>query len=269
MHKSIHGAKGLALASLALAATLCASQVRAQEKVDAVFSDQAGGDKASAASQGRIDQLQDQTQDMLSKYRQALTDAESIKKYNEQLAVQVKAQGERVTDMRKQLADIETTQRDVLPLMQRMVDTLEKFVSLDVPFLQEERAKRVETLKGLLGAVDITTSEKYRRILEAYQIEMEYGRTLDSYEGAIGEGDKAKTVQFVRVGRVALLYQTLDGDETGYWDSAKKSWVVDNDYASDVRHALRVAKKQGAPDLLMVPVPAPSAKTVAAKEGKS
>jgi hypothetical protein len=268
MQKSIHGARALAFASLALGATWFASQALAQDKVDSVFSDQAGGDKAAAASQARIDQLQDQTQDMVSKYRQALADAESIKRYNEQLGVQVKAQGERLADMRKQLADIETTQRDVLPLMKRMVDTLDQFVALDVPFLREERKKRVENLKSLLNAVDVANSEKYRRILEAYQIEMEYGRTLDSYEGAIGTGDTAKTVQFVRVGRVALLYQTLNGEETGYWDTAKKDWVVDNDYAADVRHALRVAKKQGAPDLLMVPLPAPTTKT-AAKESKS
>jgi hypothetical protein len=269
MQKSNRGAKALTFASLALAATWYASQALAQDKVDSVFSDQASADKASAASQIRIDQLQDQAQDIVAKYRQALADADSIKKYNEQLAVQVKGQSDRLADMRKQLADIETTQRDVLPLMQKMVDTLEQFVKLDVPFLTEERKKRVDGLKGLLTAVDVQNSEKYRRILEAYQIEMEYGRTVDAYEGAIAAADGAKTVQFVRVGRVALLYQALNGEETGYWDTAKKSWVVDNDYAADVRHALRVAKKLGAPDLLMVPLPAPSTKTAAAKENKS
>jgi hypothetical protein len=86
---------------------------------------------------------------------------------------------------------------------------------------------------------------------------MEYGRTLEAYEGQIGTGDEARTVQFLRVGRVALMYQTLDEKETGYWDADKKGWVVDNDYKHAFAKNLAVAKKMGAPDLLTVPVPAP------------
>jgi hypothetical protein len=104
---------------------------------------------------------------------------------------------------------------------------------------------------------DVPISEKYRRILEAYQIEMEYGRTLDAYPGKMGEGSEERTVEFTRVGRIALIYQTLDGNETGYWDQEKKDWVRDDDFRSAARSALAVAKKEGAPDLLMIPVPAP------------
>src|ERR1051325_3633047 len=173
--------------------------------------------------------------------------------------MQVKSQSERMANMKRQLGEIENTQRNVLPLMQRMIDTLEQFVKLDVPFLIEERTKRVANLKQILGRADVSTSEKYRRILEAYQIETEYGRTLEAYEGKLGEGDKARTVQFVRLGRISLMYQTPDGKETGYWDAANKKWVEDSSYAHDVKEAIRVAKKQGAPDLLWAPVPAPVA----------
>jgi hypothetical protein len=195
---------------------------------------------------------------MLTRYRQALADTESLRKYNEQLAIQVKSQTERIASMKQQIVDIEATQRDVLPLMQKMADTLGEFVPLDVPFLIEERTRRVANLKQMMTRADVSTSEKYRRILEAYQIEMEYGRTLEAYEGKLGEGDQAKTVSFVRVGRVALLYQTPDGRETGYWDPSAKKWVEDDDYSHDAREAIRVAKKQGAPDLLWVPVLAPT-----------
>ena len=234
-----------------------ATLARAQA-VDRVLNEQAAANKDAVASQQRIDQLADQTQDMLSKYRQALSDADSLKKYNEQLLVQVKSQNDRMANMKRQLGEIEGTQRNVLPLMQKMIDTLDQFVSLDVPFLIEERTNRVANLKQMMTRADVSTSEKYRRILEAYQIEMEYGRTLEAYEGKLGNGDKARTVQFVRMGRVALMYQTPDGKETGYWDGGGKKWVVDDGYAHDVREAIRVAKKQGAPDLLWVPVQAPT-----------
>jgi Protein of unknown function (DUF3450) len=145
----------------------------------------------------------------------------------------------------------------VFPLMEKMVDTLATFVSLDMPFKKEERAKRVETLKGLMNRADVTVSEKYRRILEAYQIEMEYGRTLDNYDATIGEGADAKAAEIVRLGRVVMMYRLPDGSDAGYWDQSQKQWVSDVDYAKDVQHALKVAKKLGAPDILWVPVPAP------------
>jgi hypothetical protein len=225
--------------------------------LDNVLNEQAATDKAAIEAQAKIDQLKDETQDMAVKYREALAVAKSMQKYGDQLSVQLDSQNTQLSDMKAQLAEIEVTQRDILPLMEKMIATLDRFVDLDVPFLLEERKNRVSTLKQLLGRADVSTSEKYRRILEAYQIEMEYGRTLDAYAGKLGTDDSARTVQFVRLGRIALMYQTLDGDEAGYWNAERKAWVVDSTYSRDVKRALSVAKKEGAPDLVMVPVPAP------------
>jgi hypothetical protein len=94
-------------------------------------------------------------------------------------------------------------------------------------------------------------------ILEAYQTELDYGQTLEAYEGRLGTGADARTVEFARLGRVSLMYRTLDGSETGYWDANQKDWVVDPSYQEAVEEALRVAKDDGAPELLTVPVPAP------------
>lgn len=256
VHETFTPARTLTFAVLALATAIYTPQTRAQQ-LDAILTAQAAADKDAKASQERIDKMYDETQDMGAKYRRMLTDAESLETYNEHLAQQVKAQTKEIASINDQLTAIETTNREVYPLMQKMVETLEQFVALDVPFLIDERIKRINTLKELMARADVSVSEKYRRVLEAYQIEMEYGRTLEAYEGKIGEGGAAKAVEFVRLGRISLMYQTLDGKETGYWDADKKSWVQDAGYTHAVREALRVAKKQGAPDLLFVPVPAP------------
>ncbi len=244
--------------AIALLAALPASVTGAgAQSLDSVMTAQADADKAAAGAQQRISQIADETADMAGRYRQALADVDSLKKYNAQLAIQVRSQGDEVSSIQQQLVDIEQTQREVQPLMQKMVDTLAEFIKLDVPFLLAERTDRVKKLQDMMLRADVTISEKYRRILEAYQIELEYGRTLDSYPGKLGEGEAAKTVEFVRLGRISLMYQTPDHDETGYWDQTKKQWVVDDDYGHAVAEALRVAKKLGAPDLLQVPVPAP------------
>jgi len=218
---------------------------------------QAQVDKAAADSQQRIDAVRDKTSDAARNYAQAVADAESLERYNEQLAKQVKSQEDELVSIQRQLREIETTTREVQPLMERMVSTLEQYVALDLPYFQDERKRRVENLKVNQGRADITVSEKYRAILETYQIELEYGRTLGTYEGSITVNGQEKFVQFVQLGSIALMYQTHDGQETGYWDAQQKTWVVDNSYAGNVSEALRVAKGGGVPVLLSVPVPAP------------
>ena len=258
-------------ASRALAAALClaaglAPAARAQDEpkaappapsLEPVVKEQVGADEAAVAAQERIDALSDETREMLLQYRQYLRETESLRQYREQLEAQVQSQVEEIAFVQQQLVEIETTAREVLPLMQKMLDTLERFVGLDLPFQLEERRKRVAGLRDAMARADVTISEKYRRIVEAYQIEADYGRTLEAYQGELGEGAQVRTVRFLRLGRVALLYQTLDGEETGYYDAEQQRWVVDDSYRSAVRHGFAVADKSSAPDLLQAPVPAP------------
>ena len=113
------------------------------------------------------------------------------------------------------------------------------------------------SLEEMMNRADVSISEKYRRIVEAYQVEMDYGRTLETYEAKLGVGSEDRTARFLRIGRVSLLYQTLDGRETGYWDSQAHRWVVDNDYAHPFKQGVAVAQKLSAPEMLLAPVPAP------------
>ena len=246
--------------ALACALGLVPALARAQANVgiDDVVKSQQSADDASRASQERINKLDDETSAMLSEYRRAVADAESFTAYGAQLDLQVQSQNEEMASAERQLADIETTSREIGPLMDRMLATLDEFVGLDVPFLVGERRDRVKRLKDMMGRADVTISEKYRRIIEAYQVEMDYGRTVESYEAKLGDGDDARTVQFLRIGRVGLLYQTLDTKETGYWDTTAKAWVVDDSYKGSFKEGIAVAKKTRAPERLIIPVPAPS-----------
>jgi hypothetical protein len=218
---------------------------------------QVEADRAAAQSQNTINQLRERTLDAQGRAAEANATAESLERFNRQIEQQVRQQEQELASIQEQLVQIETTQREVEPLMQRMLDTLEQFIALDVPFLLDERTGRVQRLRNLMPRADTPISEKYRLILEAYQIELDYGRTLDAYEGRIGSGPDARTVEFARLGRVSLMYRTLDGSEVGYWDQNQKTWVVDNSYRDAVAQAIRVARRIGAAELLTVPVPAP------------
>jgi hypothetical protein len=244
---------GAAMAMLALSPGAGFAQV------GEVITAQLEADRAAAASQTRVDELRDEASDAAQQYAQFLAEAESLEKYNAQLADQVESQAGEIASIQRQLTEIEVTNREIQPLMEQMVAALKEFVALDVPFLPEERTRRVQNLEETLARADVSISEKYRRILEAYQIELEYGRTLEAYEGTLadGAGGAPRTVEFVRLGRLSLMYRTPDGAEVGYWDKQQHGWVVDADYAEAVAEALRVAQQNGSPDLLTIPVPAP------------
>jgi hypothetical protein len=216
---------------------------------------QVAADNEAAQNQQELNGIRERTQDAQAREEQATAEAESLERFNRQLEEQVRAQEDELASIARQLVEIETTNREVQPLMQQMVDTLDRFVQLDVPFLIEERTARVENLKNLMDRADVTISEKYRLILEAYQIELDYGRTFDTYEGPLGHGDD-RTVEFARLGRVSLMYRTLDGSETGYWDARNRAWVADPSYAEAIEAAINVARGEG-DDLLTVPVPPP------------
>ena len=216
---------------------------------------QVAADNEAAQNQQELNGIRERTQDAQARAQQATADAESLERFNRQLDEQVQIQLDELASIERQLVEIETTNREVQPLMQQMVDTLDRFVELDVPFLLEERTTRVDDLKNLMDRADVTISEKYRLILEAYQIELDYGRTFDTYEGPLGHGDD-RTVEFARLGRVSLMYRTLDGSETGYWDAKQKAWVPDPSYGEAIEAAINVARGDG-DDLLTVPVPPP------------
>jgi hypothetical protein len=140
-----------------------------------------------------------------------------------------------------------------------MVTAIEEFVELDVPFLIEERTERAEGLRKLMTRADVTTPEKFRQVMEAYQIENEYGRTIEAYRDSLTIDGRESIVDVLRFGRIALVYQTLDGTRSGRWDQVSGQWVaVDPDLRSAVREGLRIARKQVAPDLVKLPLPAPS-----------
>ncbi|MGR9114414.1 MAG: DUF3450 domain-containing protein [Gammaproteobacteria bacterium] len=215
---------------------------------------------AAVDSQKKIDNVSDQTQKMLEEYRASTRHAETLKTYNEYLKNLLNSQLEEKTSLEQQLEQIEVTQREIVPLILRMLDSLEQFIKLDLPFLPEERQHRLSLLKQMVNRADVTHAEKFRRILEAYQIENDYGNTIEAYRADINLNGTTSSVDFLRLGRVALYYQRLDGSETGFWNKETNAWeTLSSDYRNAIRNGLRIARKEAAPDLLTLPVPAPEA----------
>ena len=214
--------------------------------------------KNLAGKQEKVDSLHENKLDLRAEYRATLEEIDSLEVYNRQVAELTGAQDEEIASLEAQVEKATSFGRSLTPLMIRMIDNLEAFVELDVPFLQKERAERLEKLRELMNRSDVAESEKYRRILEAYEVEMEYGRTIEAYRGQLDAGGKTRTVNFLRIGRVVLAYQTLDDREAGVWNQNEGTWeVLDARFRSALDRGIRIAQKQTAPDLIQLPVPPP------------
>lgn len=210
-------------------------------------------------SQQEVDQLADETETMEQEYRDTLRKIENAKSYNEQLRRQVEEQNQRLASFERQLNEVEETQRNIVPLMSRMIEVLDELIEVDTPFLPREREARLSALKEMMYRPDVNLPDKFRRIMEAYQIEMDYGRNMEVYEGELerDNGDRL-TVEFLRVGRVGLYYQTLDGQESGYWDDDNNRWqTLSPDFNAAINKGLKIARKEAPPDFFRIPVPAP------------
>jgi len=230
----------------------------AQSSLDKTLEKLAEKNKAMAESQQRIEDASGEASSLLSQYRNVERRNASLGVYNQQLSVLLAAQKGELDSLREQIDNVTVIGRQITPLLLRMIDALESFVELDIPFLLDERKKRVKSLREMMARADVEDAEKYRRLMEAYQVENEYGRTIEAYRGLLPGDKKRRTVEFLRIGRVALLYMTMGGDDAGTWNAEKKRWEpLPREYYRTLPKAFRVARKQDPPSLLRLLVPAP------------
>ena len=210
------------------------------------------------AAQDQIDGIVDETRSVAEEYRAVMKEVDGLLVYNTLLDRQIEDQEEELRNLRLSIDQVQFIERQVLPLLTRMIDGLEQFVALDVPFLIDERNERVENLTILLERADVTAAEKFRVVMEAWQIENDYARTIYTYTDELEIDGTAREVDVLQVGRVALVYQTADGAESGAWNQRTRSWEsVGDEYRNPIRQGIRLARNQIAPDLLLLPLAAP------------
>jgi hypothetical protein len=206
----------------------------------------------SAQSQDKIDLTERQTDKIVNEWKAVSKQVEGLKLYNEQKRIQIKAQLELMDRLDEQLVQVVVMQRQIPPLAQRMLESLESFINLDTPFRIEERTNRIDLVRSSLAKPKVTASEQVRQVLEAYNIEAEYGRKIDTYESTLTDGT---VVNILVVGRIGMFYQTKDEQSSGRWNNDTNSWdELPGSYRKPIRDGIRMAKKLAPTDMLMMPV---------------
>lgn len=252
--------KAVAL-SAALSASIFAGGAQAETSVNAILKVGESKTAQAVASQQRIDKIADDTSKLLADFKVVNKQIEGLRVYNSQLEKQIANQLEVITQLEASIENVTVIERQIQPLILKMLEGLEQFVELDVPIYKQERLERVAQLRNIQERTDITVAEKFRQVLEAYQIESEYGRKIDTYEDTLVINGQEREVNILLVGRIALMYQTKDTELSGAWDQTQRQWVpVDSaEYRSAILKGIRIAKKQASIDIMNLPIVAPEA----------
>jgi regulator of replication initiation timing len=253
--------KSLIASAMIGALALAGSNIAAADALTDLQKAEAQIFKQSAKSQAKIDSIYEQTQDLLAEYRNVVDEAEVLRGYNDHVQRMVDDQQANLVSLQEQIDGIDEFKQGVVPLMYKMIDSLDKFIELDVPMNIESRKERVAKLRGVMNDSNVTTSEQFRLVLEAYEIEASYGTIFDAYQAEIDLGGRSLTADFVHVGRVAFVAQSLDAKNSWLWNNETRAWEeLGDEYIKPITDTIRMARKQLPKDLTKLPVFAAGAK---------
>lgn len=247
--------KNLIASAIIGALTLTASNFASADALSNLQKEEAKTFKASVKSQNKINNIYEQTIELLAEYRNVVDQAEVLKGYNDHVQRMVNDQVENIASLQRQIEGIDKIKQGVVPLMYKMIDTLEKFVELDVPVNLDARKERIQGLRDIMNNSNVTTSEQFRLVLEAYEIEANYGTIFDAYQAEIDLGDRTITADFVHMGRIALIAQSLDMKNAWVWNNEQRAWEpLPDEYLKPVTDTIRMARKQLPMDMTKLPV---------------
>ena len=253
--------KSLIASTIIGAIALTASNFAAADALSNLQKAEAKTFKASVKSQNKINSIYEQTVDLLGEYRNTVDEGDVLRGYNDHVQRMVDHQQTVIASLQKQIDGVDQVKQGVVPLMYKMIETLEKFIALDIPVSIERRKERVENLRTIMGDSNVTTSEQFRLVLEAYEIEANYGTTFEAYQGELDLGDRIITADFVNMGRIALVAQSLDMKNSWVWNNDSRSWeALGDEYLKPIKEAVAMARKQLPMDLTKLPVFAAGAK---------
>lgn len=253
--------KSLVASAMVGALALAGSNIAAADALTDLQKAEAQIFKQSAKSQAKINRIYEQTQDLLADYRNIVDQADVLRGYNDHVQRMVDDQQANLVSLQEQIDGIDEIKQGVVPLMYKMIDALDKFVDLDVPMNIERRKERVANLRDVMNDSNVNTSEQFRLVLEAYEIEAGYGSVFDAYQAEIDLGGRTLTADFVHLGRVAFVAQSLDAKNSWLWNNESRAWEeLGDEYTKPITDTIRMARKQLPPNLTKLPVFAAGAK---------
>ena len=252
--------KRLSTFPLIVVATLLGSSLALTDQIQPLLDIGEQRQNSEQVSQTKIDSMDDDTSLIVNEYKTVSKQIEGLRVYNAQMRKQIERQEERLKEIDKTMKEAQVMQRQIPPFTRRMLAGIEKSIELDMPFHLAERKERIAFAKAAIDNPTVSPAEGLRQVLETFNVEMEYGRKLDNYKDTIEIEGQQREVNVLRVGRLALVYQSSDESLTGAWDNDTDEWVpLDNSYRNPTRKGLKIANRLATVDMLELPIQNPEA----------
>ena len=208
-------------------------------------------------SQESINKVVERTRSLEDQYRAINKEIDGLRVYNRLMTAQTNGQKATLEDIALSMDQVDVINRQIFPLMEKMIDGLEQSIALDIPFLAAERANRVATLSEIMERSDVSVAEKFRKVMEAYQIENDYGSSSEWYKEELEIDGQRREYNMLRVGRIGLYFQSDDTQVTGWYNQATGGYeILDTENRNEIRKGLRIARQLVAPELVLIPLPA-------------
>lgn len=229
------------------------------QTVNAVVSASSDKIAQAKAAQKKINRINKSTNKLVAEYDLLNKRLEGVRAYNAQLRLQIKDQKNNISQLNSSLVEATTMEGDMAPLVEQMIEGLSQFISMDLPFDVDERTEAVQRLRENQSDSLLTAAERFRQILETYRIEGDYGKNIDTKSKILNIDGADRHVNILRVGRIALLYQSDDQQLNGAWNKQNKTWdkVSKGDYRAAFSHLYKMANKQASINMMMLPIFAP------------
>lgn len=175
--------------------------------------------------QKKLEAWADEQADLASRYRSAKAQIDYLEKRRDFEEKEVAALDEGIAELGRRLVESVRLNDSLEDTLNAVMGRLEAWVDRDIPFLTEERSARLASVREQIARPDVTGAEKLRRVLEALQVEANYGNAPDVSQERIEVGGEEIFADVIRIGRVSVFWRSPDGKRVGEFDRGKNKWV--------------------------------------------
>ena len=193
--------------------------------------------------------------EVMARYHSLSSEKENLEKLKARIEQRLKIKQKLVAEAERRTKESERIREELQSCLESIFTQLEEFIKRDLPFLPKERSDRLASIKETLARPDKTASEKLRRVMEALQVEAEYGRTVEVYQDTIDLDGQSVLVDILRLGRLSLFCQTPDSKMVGHYDRATGKWVfLSPGHRRNINKAVAMARRERTIDLVTLPI---------------
>jgi hypothetical protein len=173
----------------------------------------------------------------------------------ETLSARLAEKASSIAAMEDELAALAAVDARLQPWLEQTVERLAEQVRRDLPFLADERRRRIEALRQAVSAPENGSGEKFRRLMEALMVEAEYGSLVEVRRRKIDLEGRAMVADVLRLGRLAYFCQAPDRSASAFYDPVEKRWTrLAKAHDGEIRRAIEMGAKRRSVELLFLPL---------------